>query len=194
VQVPAGQLEADVERVDPWPRHRPHGRLSCALPPDQPVPVGEAYARLLGCTPSACPTSPYVRRDSPRSAGSRVAMSSARRLPLTSSGYLPSVNCKVARGDDEDVVSRPPDLDEGWVLPCRWPCSLHASVNRQKRGPGHAVLQARPRHPPQRRPSPREPLVKGADAPAVRQDLRPREVEPRPAQDNSAGEKLSSCL
>ena len=55
--------------------------------------------------------------------------------------------------------------------------SLDAGVDRQERGPGHAVLEPGPRRQPGATAAAREPLVEGADVPSERQDLLPGEVE-----------------
>jgi hypothetical protein len=59
---------------------------------------------------------------------------------------------KVARGDDEDAEPRPPQLDQGRVLPRRGVGPLDAGVDRQQGGAWHAVLQPRPRGTPKRTP------------------------------------------
>src|SRR2546427_5858413 len=52
-------------------------------------------------------------------------------------------------------------------------------MDGNERSAGHAVLQARPRRTPEGAPSAWEPLVERADVPPEREDLRPRQVEPR---------------
>ncbi len=81
--------------------------------------------------------------------------------------------------DDVRAVTRPPHLDERRVLPCRRLGPRDAGMDGEERSAGHAVLQARPRRAPERAPSARKPLVERADVPTKREDLRPREVEPR---------------
>jgi len=55
-------------------------------------------------------------------------------------------------------------------------------MDREKRSARHAVLQTRLRHTPKGTRAWRQALVERADAPSGREDLRPREVEPRPCQ------------
>ena len=74
------------------------------------------------------------------------------------------------------------DLDERRILPARWVRPLDARVDRKECGPRHAVLQARPGSTAERARAPWQPLVERADSPTEREDLRPREVEPRPGQ------------
>ena len=93
---------------------------------------------------------------------------------------------EVAGGDDEDDVSRTPQLDERRVLPCGRRGALDPGVEREQRGAGHAVLQAGPRGRPERPPTSREPFVEGARATTERDDLGAREVEPRFRHDVSA--------
>src|ERR1700736_6706071 len=65
----------------------------------------------------------------------------------------------VGRGDEEYVVARTPNLDERWILPCRWVRPLDPCVDRQEGCPGHAVLQAGPRRTPEGGLAFRKPLV-----------------------------------
>lgn len=83
----------------------------------------------------------------------------------------------IACRDDVSVVSRTPELDEGRVLPGRRFSPLDTSVNREERGSRHTVLQARPRRPPQRTPSGREPLIESPHPPPEGKDLRASEVQ-----------------
>jgi hypothetical protein len=53
-------------------------------------------------------------------------------------------------------------------------------MDREKRRAGHAVLEAGPRRLPERIRPGWEPLVERLDVASVREDLRPREVEPTP--------------
>ena len=86
---------------------------------------------------------------------------------------------EIARRDDVRVVTRPPQLDERWVVPRGRLGPLDTRMDREERSSGHAVLQAGPRRTPERASSAWEPLVERADVPSEREDLRPREVEPR---------------
>jgi hypothetical protein len=86
----------------------------------------------------------------------------------------------VACRDHVRVMTRPPELDERRVLPGRRLGPLDARMDREERSARHAVLQACPRRKPERAPSAREPLVECADVPPEREDLCPREFEPRP--------------
>ncbi len=85
---------------------------------------------------------------------------------------------EVGLGDDEHAVTRTPYLDKRRILPCGGAGALDARMDRQQRGPRHAVLQPRPRGSPQRGRSRGQPLVERADASSERQDLRPRQLEP----------------
>src|SRR5438093_5250126 len=84
--------------------------------------------------------------------------------------------------DDVRVVTRPPELYQRRVLPGRRLGPLDTRMDGEERSPRHAVLQARPRRTPERAPSAWEQLVERADLPPEREDLRPRQVEPRPSQ------------
>ena len=86
---------------------------------------------------------------------------------------------EVACRDDVRAETRPPELDERWVLPGGRFGPLDARVDREERGSGHAVLQAGPSRTPERAPSGREPLIERADVSSEREDLRAREFEPR---------------
>ena len=77
----------------------------------------------------------------------------------------------VSRGNHIGAVSRPPDLDELGILPRRWLRSGHARMDREDRGPGHAVLEPDPRGRPKAGRARREPLVEGTHRPSVVEDL-----------------------
>ena len=180
VQVPARELEARVARVDLGWRHGPDGRQPRAVPPDQdragrcgvPEPVGVYAERAPGLAVGHPPP--------PRCACRRAARSSAtRRAPAFVRQPPEREDREIARRDDVRVVPRSPELDERRILPGGRLGPLDARVDREERGSGHAVLQAGPRRTPERAPSAREPLVERADVPPEREDLRPREVEPR---------------
>src|SRR5581483_5289426 len=83
----------------------------------------------------------------------------------------------VARRDDVHAEPRPPDLDERGILPRRRARPLDTGVDREQRGPRHAVLQTRPRRLPKRAGAGRKPLVEAGDAPAEGEDLRARQLE-----------------
>ena len=81
----------------------------------------------------------------------RSAMRSARRRPFGAVGMPPEREQReVALRDDVGVVARPPELRERRVLPRRRLDPVDARVQREQRGPRHAVLQPGPRRPPQR--------------------------------------------
>jgi hypothetical protein len=88
---------------------------------------------------------------------------------------------KVAGGDDEDVAPRPPQLDQGRVLPRRRPGLLHPGMDRQQGASWHAVLQPRPRRAPKRAPP---GASRWSSAPTdphrFRSPRLPRTVQPRP--------------
>ena len=85
---------------------------------------------------------------------------------------------QVARRDHVGVVPRSPHLHERGILPGGRHGALHPRMDRQERGPRHAVLQAGPRRPAQRASAPWQPLIERSDAPPERQDLRSRDLQP----------------
>ena len=84
---------------------------------------------------------------------------------------------EVAPRNDVRAESRPPQLDERGVLPRGRTRDLHASMDRERRRAGHAVLQAGPCRLPERFRAGQQPLVERLDIPSVGEDLRPREIE-----------------
>ena len=83
----------------------------------------------------------------------------------------------VARRHDVCAVPRPPHLYERWVLPCGGLRALDAGVDRKERSSWHAVLQSGPRRAAERAGTAWEALVKSADVPSEREDLRPSQAE-----------------
>src|SRR5262249_648386 len=86
---------------------------------------------------------------------------------------------KVTSRHDIYVVPRPPELDERGGFPTGCPGSPDARMDREERRPGHAILQTGPRCPRQGAHPAGEPLVKSADAPSEREDLRPSKDQAR---------------
>ena len=86
---------------------------------------------------------------------------------------------EVARGDDVDLVPRPPHLHERGVLPGGRPSAFDPRVDRQERRSGHAVLKTGPRRTLQRTLPPWQPLIERSDAPSEREDLRSRDPQSR---------------
>ena len=84
----------------------------------------------------------------------------------------------VLRGHHEHAVMRSPHLDQRGVLPVGRLRSRHPGVDRQQRGPGHAVLEPGPRGLPQRARTVRQPLGEPAGPLPEGQDLIPRQGEP----------------
>jgi hypothetical protein len=187
-QVPARQLEAGVLRVDLGRRHGPDGRPPCPFPPDQQRAgrrgVPEAVRVLAEPAPRLPGAHPRAVEEGAQTSGEILRPPPALRVigegPEREDG-------EIARGHDEDVEPRAPELDQRWILPRGGFGPFDASVDRQERGPGHAVLQARPRRTPERPPPVREPLVEGADVSPEREDLLPREVKPRSGHITSPG-------
>jgi hypothetical protein len=101
---------------------------------------------------------------------------------------------EVACCDHIRVVPMPPELDERGVLPGGRFGPLDAGMDREERGSGHAVLQARLRRTAEQARSAGEPLVERADVSAERQDLHPRQVEPRPVIPRRSLPFLSRCI
>ncbi len=66
---------------------------------------------------------------------------------------------EIALGHDIDAEPGAPDLDQRRILPTSWFRSGHARMNREQRGPRHAVLQAGPRGTPQRATAVRQPRL-----------------------------------
>jgi len=183
VQVPARELEASCRRVDIWWRHRPDGRLSGAVPTDPdrtgrrsvPEPVGMLAERATRFSVGHLP------------AAEKSVQTSRHFMcepPTSVIGWQPpkGKDREIACRDDVCAVPRPPELDERSIFPGGGLCSLDARVDRKKRRSRHAVLKAGPRRTPQGTRAGREPLVEPTDGSSIRQDLRPREVEPTPRQ------------
>ena len=181
MEVPARELAPRLQRVDLGRRHRPDGRLPRALPPDQDRAGRRAVSQRVGV--HAEPT-PCLAVGHP-AAGEVGVQPSGRVLrpppPLRIVRQPPEREGReIARRDHVDLVARAPQLNERRVLPARRVGPLDPGVDRQERGPRHAVLQARPRRLPQRAPPGREPLVERADPPSEGQDLRSGQREAGP--------------
>ncbi len=76
------------------------------------------------------------------------------------------------------VVARAPNLDQSGIVPCGGLCALHPGMDREQRRPGHAVLQSRPGHLPQRVGTHRKPLVEGSNPTPKGEDLPLRQFQP----------------
>jgi hypothetical protein len=85
----------------------------------------------------------------------------------------------VARGDHIHVVARPPHLRERAVLQRRRGDPFHPRVDREERGPRHAVLDPGPSRLPERTLTRRGSPIERTDAPPEREDLRSRELQRR---------------
>jgi hypothetical protein len=85
----------------------------------------------------------------------------------------------VLRGYDVGAEPRAPELDEGRVLPAGRPRVLDSRMDRQQRGARHGILQTGPRSPAERLRPGRQPFVKETGPQPEREDLKPRELEPR---------------
>src|SRR5207244_6380686 len=86
----------------------------------------------------------------------------------------------VACRHDVGAEPRAPNLDERRMLPAGRMSALHPRVDREERGPGHAVLQAGPRGAAQGTGPGWKPLVERADAPPEAEYLGAGEIERRP--------------
>src|SRR5579859_2645607 len=116
----------------------------------------------------------------------RPARSSALRRPLTSLGSVPSEKTARSRAAATKTLNRGPhnwtsdgsSHVEGSVPATR--------VDRQQRGPGHAVLQPRPGCTPKRVLPAWQPHIEPTGVPPERQNLRPCQVEPNSGHLTSA--------
>ncbi len=84
---------------------------------------------------------------------------------------------QVRRGDDVDLVARPPHLYERRVVPRDMRRALDACVDGQQRSARHAVLHPGPRGPAQRPLPSGEPLGELTGALPERKDLLTRDLE-----------------
>ena len=174
-----GELPARVGGVDVGFGNRPDRRRPRALPPDRhragrrgvpdrvsdaEGPCGLAVGHARAAEDEAQPLG--------RVLGARAALCVLGQPPEREQR-------EVAFRDDVCAVAGAPELREGGVLPGRRPHSLDPRVEREQRGPRHAVLQPGPRRPPQRRGALGHPLVEAADRAPVGQDLPSVEPESR---------------
>ena len=180
VQVSAGELNPGIDGVGVGARHGPDRRCSGTVPADQDRARRRGIAERAGVNadPTSrravvhCPTAEELVEASGRVFGSPQGLGVVRQPPEREHG-------PILRRDHVGAESRPPQLHQRRVLPGGRSGPLDAGVDRQHRGPGHAVLQSRPRRPPQGPGAWREPLVECANPPPEREDLRPGEDETR---------------
>ena len=159
-------------------RHGPDDRRSGAFPADRdgarrrgvPDRVARCRARLRPRGPSSS-----GRRDAP---WTRAAISSARRRPFAVSGSLPSENSAKSRLATTYVLYRGPHswMSDG-IVPRRRLDPLDARVQREQRRPRHAVLEAGPRRPLQRRRPWRRSFLEPTDPAPERENLLPGELQ-----------------
>ena len=133
------------------------------------MPVGAAYRSRLGARRARA--RPRRRSSPPRRGGARNRRpgpqpAAERRLV----GQPPEREDREVTGrHDVRVVPRSPELDERWILPRRRLGPLDARMDREERGSGHAVLQAGPCCPPERR---RPRGSRSSSAPTCRRNAR----------------------
>ena len=95
------------------------------------------------------------------------------------SGRRPSEKSARILGSDHVVAEpRPPELDEGRVLPAGRRGTPDTCMDRQQRGPGTGILQAGPGGPAERLGARGKAFVERTDPSAEGKNLRPGQVEP----------------
>ena len=170
-------------RAEPRPgRRRAAGRSRSsagARPPTGSGPcrssrrIGASWGAGGSCVPPR--RSPSWRRRDGRAIGRPCPAPSA--APSDRPAAVRARTSQIARRDHVDLVPRAPELDERRLVPDHRVGALDPRVDRQHRGPRHAVLQARPGRLAERMLPGGEPLVDRADPPPEGEDLRPGERE-----------------
>ena len=145
-EVPAGELAPSIERVDVRPRDGPDRRQSRALPADHDRARRRAVSQRVGVDADRAPRL-AVGHPGPGEVGVQSGGHVLGALPALRIVRQPPEreHGEIALRDHVDLVPRAPELDERRVGPAHGRGPLDPRVNRQERGPRHAVLQARPR-------------------------------------------------
>ena len=178
VQVPARELEAGVPGIDRRARHRPDRRLSGAVPAHQDPAGRSGIAQRVGRNAERAPR--LAVGHPPASQQGLHALGRVLGEPAAFAGVREPAereHASIPGRDHERAEAGTPQLHEGWILPRRRAGPIDTRMDREQRRPGHAVLEPGPGGAPQRVGAGREPLDERADSLAVREDLRPGDLE-----------------
>ena len=167
------ELPPRVERLHLGRRHRPDGRLPCAVPADEDAAGRTRIAQPVRVLAHRVPC-PRVRPDlavqqllEPIREAHRLAS------PALVVGERPQREHRhIAPRDDEHAEPRTPQLGERGMLPVVGPDPRHPGVQREEGGTRDGVLQPGPRRPPERRGRARQPRVERTDVPPEGEDRR----------------------
>ena len=156
-------------RIDGGWRHRPDRRSSRAVPSHHHSAGRGGIAQRIGV---------HAKSASRLAVGHRPAVEERfepvrQLLRIPTSGTIVGQPPKgehrsVAFGDHVRAEPWPPQLHQRRVLPAARLGTLDTGMDRQERGPRHAVLQAGPRRGPQRVRTRRESLIEAAGASSKR--------------------------
>ena len=180
VEVASSELAACVRRIDLGSGDRPDRRCARAVPANRDRAGGRGVSERVRVHSERAPdlTVRHALRPEMEAQplghpfGPQAALGALREPAQREQR-------EVALRDDIGLVTRSPELGERGMLPRRRLDPVDPRVQRQQRGPRHAVLQAGPRRTPQRLRALHHPLLEPADPSSERQDLLPGERQSR---------------